>query len=230
VPAWTYRSFAQEKLRMTYVTDPGQARELVASILDWQPEAVAIDFETAHRIRLVQLGFEIADGRARQLVFDCDHVPSELLVPVFADASMLKLVHHSQFEQGWAVKETGVAIERVFDSCLAWKAIQAALEELGRREGQAAIDRVLPGWRKHPNTLEALCRLVLGFALPKDEQNSAWASQTLSPSQLNYAAMDVAVLAPLVARTMPILDALGLRAGVDEKARLVGVRALARHV
>jgi hypothetical protein len=62
----------------------------------------------------------------------------------------------------------------------------------------------------HPNTLAFLSQKICGFDMPKTEQAGYWGRPTLTPSQITYAALDVAVLPHVVQDTKKIVAALGI--------------------
>lgn len=124
-----------------------------------------------------------------------------MLKPLFEAQHVEKLIHYAPFEQAWSIVHVGCPIANVYDTCAAFQSIQKEFERWETRadKGRAAIDEILPGWSKQPNGLAPITRRVHGFDLPKDEQASDWGEDELSDKQIEYAAMDVAVL-PEVAR------------------------------
>lgn len=65
--------------------------------------------------------------------------------------------------------------------------------------------------------LAALAQRHHDVSLPKDEQRSDWSVRPLTPSQLSYAAADVAFLIPLAETLAAELAAAGRRAWADEE-------------
>lgn len=65
--------------------------------------------------------------------------------------------------------------------------------------------------------LAALAKRHHDVSLPKDEQRSDWSVRPLRPSQLSYAAADVAYLIPLAEQLARELAAAGRRAWADEE-------------
>jgi ribonuclease D len=218
---WSYQEFRSAKLDYAYITQASEAKRIVHAIEAFEPQAVAIDFETTRSsIRLIQMGFDPPGFRARQLIFDCHRIPAELLLPIMGNPTIEKMIHHSQFEQKWTHSRLGIVMENVFDTCIAWKLIQGALATHISR----GPEELIPGWKKHPNKLTTLCEGYLGFALPKEQQTSRWEQENLSVEQLVYAALDVAVLPPLTTYTKQLLQFLQLNIEVDQRARAVAAR------
>lgn len=219
---WTYESFQKEKLRFDYITDPLKAKNTLRQINRFPPKSVAVDFETTKdKIRLIQLGFDVPGYHARQMVIDCNAVNSSVCRDLFQNKNLVKLIHFSRFEQKWATAELGVAIENVFDTCLAWRTIQSHCKAMIQNGQKETLQKVLPAYFPHKNTLQSLCEHYLGFSLPKEEQASDWGQSQLSESQVVYAAMDVAVLPPLARHTYRVARVLNLLEQVENSIQKV---------
>lgn len=69
----------------------------------------------------------------------------------------------------------------------------------------------------HPNTLAHLAQSICGFDMPKTEQAGYWGRETLTRSQVTYAALDVAVLPTIVDHTKKVVADLGIEKDVYER-------------
>jgi ribonuclease D len=226
-----YVDFCVEHLDITLVTTELQLAQALAEIRASGVSEVALDVETvlddyAQRkeeakgsLRTVQLGIhDPALGVApRQWIIDCHACHSSPLIELFTDPTITKLIHNSSFEAEWIASRYGVELVGVFDTMIAWRRIQSALDKLSEEERVAAG---FGGLKRKPkaqshyaffgNALGDLVSRHLGFKLPKDEQIGDWGRRELSGAQLIYGALDVALLPPLTAQTKDALDRLGI--------------------
>lgn len=195
---------------------------LAAAIRKYGIRQISVDFETASkngrygientRLRLVQIGLtHPAFGGTRQYVIDCDQADPRLLNDVFRDGRIEKLIHWSPFEQSNARVFLGVEIANVYDTGFAMQSINKELGRWLEREdkGRAAVDAIRPGWEWHRASLTVACEKLLGMELPKEMQLSDWSGE-LTEDQLDYAALDVAVLPPLARETKKLARQLGI--------------------
>jgi len=89
------------------------------------------------------------------------------------------------------------------------------LRKVMETEGLKAAQDLVPEWEQHSNTLASLSQRYLGMELPKESQTSDWGQETLNGKQIVYAAMDVAILPPLVKEVKSIAAKLGVDGKVD---------------
>jgi ribonuclease D len=59
-----------------------------------------------------------------------------------------------------------------------------------------------------------MTKKILGFEIPKTEQAGYWGRPTLTPNQVTYAAVDVAVLPQITRETKQIVEDLGIEDAV----------------
>lgn len=224
-----YARFARENLRIHYIEDDEQLERALAFLDQLGPQAIALDFETASKnglygtsngsLRLIQVGVSVPEPH--QLLIDCHRVDARALRPLFSDPTIEKVIHYSQFEQGWSVAALGTKIEPVFDTCAAAKLISDRLGKLSPEE----LSELLPNGAWSNNKLRTLVSSLLGIELPKEEQTGDWARPELSAGQLVYAAMDVAILAPLAAPLKQLAARLGCEEQLAEQAKKVANNA-----
>jgi ribonuclease D len=209
----SYEQFAREKLAIELIEDDRAAHEAAQRLCRLSPSRLAVDFETAANsgfgvfngsLRLIQLAVdEPQRGIApRQVIIDCFRADPRPFLELLEDDRVDKLIHHMLFEQRWAAIRLGVTINPVLDTRYAWQFLQRRL----RNGGEWA----LPGYEEHDNKLATLVERYLGFALPKAEQSGDWGRRSLTPQQIMYAAMDVAVMGPLADRTLEVARKLGV--------------------
>ncbi|MBP0019409.1 MAG: DNA-directed DNA polymerase [Cyanobacteria bacterium SBLK] len=139
---------------------------------------LGIDCETTgldpyrHKVRLIQL----AALDRPTIVIDCFAIPDLAPLRSLLSSPCLKIGHNLKFE--WLMlTRKGLSLQPpFFDTYLAYRVLTAGL--------------------KKRLSLEAIAMKLLGIALDKTEQTSDF-SGTLTPKQLQYAAMDAAILLPL---------------------------------
>ncbi len=150
--------------------------------------AIGFDTETTHldpyrgRLRLLQLsapdGVTLID---LNLFADGDPKQSAALAPLrelLASPRPIKIAHNAKFDAKWTKHTLGIELGGVFDTLLASQLISAGDQE----------DR---------HNLEAVASRYLNETIDKAERLSDWSSAELSEAQLQYAAVDAAVLVPL---------------------------------
>lgn len=189
------------QLDMTVIHRPAELRRLVKILLDC--DTIALDIETASTVSgydvtqgtpsLIQIGIDDPVHGRRQFVVDCFDVDPEPLMKVMRDPSVEKIIHNSAYEQRWFAYHWGVEITNVFCTYTAFQKIRKQLLE---EYDAAGLER--PAKATDVKLGLAYCsERALGVQMDKSEQGSLWSRPQLSKSQLEYAALDVAVLHPL---------------------------------
>lgn len=155
---------------------------------------VAIDTETTglslvtDRLCLAQIGD--GEGNVWLVKFDGSDYRAPNLRKVLEDPRLTKLFHFARFDLAMLQKWLDLTeIHPAFCTKIASKLTQ-------------------PGPGKH--NLRTLCQQYLGVELDKTEQISNWAAETLSDSQIAYAASDVLYLHQLYAIMRDKLTEMGL--------------------
>ena len=145
-----YLAFVRDNLKIDYIDDDVHLRRAIAQIMR-SKKPVSIDFETAIEsysdktrgaLRLVQLGISTPRGekKGRQWVIDCFRVDPTPVIEVFESEEMEKYIHYLFFEEDWATSRFGHSINRIYDTCIAWRAIQGYLTNGMRAAAVAACD------------------------------------------------------------------------------------------
>jgi ribonuclease D len=158
--------------------------------------AVAIDSESQglhpRRDRLCVVQLSSGDGTAHLVHFPEPEYDAPNLKAVLADKRITKIFHFARFDMAIMRQNLGVM------------ATPAYCTKISSRLVRTYTDR---------HGLKDLCKELLGVELSKEQQSSDWASEQLSPAQIQYAAADVLHLHALKAR----LDTMLAREG---RARL----------
>lgn len=196
-------------LDYTVLTTPKDVRAMVRE-LTRHAHSFALDIETASNrgwgpangaTRLVQIGVDQPGVGRRQWVIDLAHVRAggiEPLLPLLEDGAREVIIHNGRFEQEWIGYEFDTDIHGIYDTLVAWRAIE---RELRRHD---------PHRPKNKNSLDRVLERVSGVTIPKEMQGSNWGRQDLSEQQMIYAATDVATLPPLAHETKALAERLGL--------------------
>ena len=166
------------KMDYQLVTNPEELSDAIVPYL--QAEVLAVDIETTGldpytaKIRLIQ----IAAPELPVLVIDVFKAPEviEALKSLFSNDAV-KVFQNAKFDLKFLTR-AGMKIEgQIFDTMLATQLLQAGLQKAAR--------------------LDVIVKAYLGEELPKEEQQSDWAAESLTKSQVQYAANDAAILLPL---------------------------------
>ncbi|MDQ1592825.1 MAG: polymerase [Pyrinomonadaceae bacterium] len=165
--------------------------------------AVGFDTETTaldpYRGRMRLMQFAAPEGVPYLVDLDCfrtgdDRAPDlDALAPLLellAAARPVKVAHNAKFDAKWTKHQFGTELGGIFDTMLASQLVSAGESE----------DR---------HSLAAVAARYLDETVDKSEQLSDWGG-TLSPSQLEYAARDAALMLPLRERLIELLKRDGL--------------------
>lgn len=238
--------FAERHLRYELVADEAAlARELDAiraARAEGRMVSIAVDLEYTENsdhdrrlLRLVQVGLGGPgnDVEPRQLLVDAQAVDAKPLQELFGDPALEKQVHAPGGDYEQWFRYVGLRGEHevdrwafcnVYDPAArvgALNTLDASLPE----ERRAQLERLVGGreedGRLLPQKLASLTERLLGFRLSKRQRRSNWSRRELSPAQLRYAALDVAVAPFVVDRLRELergLAGLGLDLGAAAEA------------
>jgi hypothetical protein len=222
-----YQKFKKDKLNIIYLTTDQQVKEVAKLIRQINPQLMSLDLETASQsagfgpakgsfsgtIRTIQLGLDEPERgiKPMQILIDCHKASPRPFVPFLRSRGIEKQIHFLDYEQSWSLTQLGTSIGQIYDTRLAYYVIQRKLKKMSDQEIQA----VFPEYRPHSNRLDDLTKNLMGIELPKTNQASDWGKQQLSPDQLIYAAMDVAILPELTRKVKENASKLGLEKEID---------------
>ncbi|MDP6063896.1 MAG: hypothetical protein QGI49_03800, partial [SAR202 cluster bacterium] len=182
-----------------YISDIEHARRVVAELM--AESVIGLDIETTgldpllDKIRLVQLACPGAT-----YVIDAYHVPMDVLTPVL-NGGPAKIAHNAKFDAGFLYEAPGgVMPEPLYDTMLADQVVRDCA---------------------YRRSLKNIAEDYLGESLDKEEQVSDWGSEHLTQAQIEYAAIDAAVLLPLKEKLDERADSLGLSEVVELENRTV---------
>ena len=140
-------------------------------------ECVAIDTESMGlnhaRDRLCVVQLSAGDGTAHLVQFEKDSYAAPNLKKMLRDPSITKLFHFARADLAMISHYLGIMPEPVYCTKVASLLARTFTDRHG---------------------LKDLCRDLLGFELPKEQQTSDWGAATLTPEQQAYAASDVLYL------------------------------------
>lgn len=163
-----------------------------SNILAADTETTGLD-PHSDRLRLIQLG---APGLP-VLLIDCDtFLPGGIgiLQDLFHQTGRV-IFHNAKFDLQFLLA-VGITVPHIFDTMLA-----------------AQLLRPCGGPVK--SSLAAVSDHYLGITLDKTEQTGNWSTASLTPTQLQYAALDAAVLLKLYELMVPLLSRNGLNRIAD---------------
>jgi len=172
------------------ITTPAELNAATAAL---SPHAaVGFDAETTSldpysgRLRLMQ--FSAPGGTAYIIDLDCFSDDGNALAPLralLAAARPVKVAHNAKFDAKWTKHQLGTELGGIFDTMLASQLVSAGESE----------DR---------HSLAAVAARYLDETVDKSEQLSDWSGE-LTPTQLEYAARDAALMLPLRERLIELL-------------------------
>ena len=140
-------------------------------------KSVAIDTETLglnpHRDRLCLMQLSAGDGTSHLVQFAAGEYNAPNLVAMLEDPSIIKLFHFARFDVAVIQKYLDVICRPVYCTKIASKLTRTYTEKHG---------------------LKDLCAELLDVDISKQQQQSDWGAEKLSPEQLEYAASDVLYL------------------------------------
>ena len=162
-------------------------------------DAVAIDTETMglnpHRDRLCLVQLSRGDGDCHLVQLPPgESIDAPCLAALLIDETVLKIFHFARFDVAVLEHALGVRCGPIYCT------------KIASRLSRTFTDR---------HGLKDLCRDLLGVEISKQQQSSDWGADTLSRSQLEYAANDVLHLHALKQK----LDAMLAREGRTELAQ-----------
>ena len=140
-------------------------------------DSVAVDCEAmglnSNRDRLCVVQLSAGDGVCHLVQLDKDRYDAPNLKAVLADKKITKIFHYARFDVGVIKRFLGVDCTPVYCT------------KIASRLARTYTDR---------HGLKDVCRELVGVELSKEQQSSDWGAETLSESQINYAAIDVLYL------------------------------------
>jgi len=139
--------------------------------------SVAVDTETQglslvrDKLCLVQLSAGDGDAHIVQMNRDSYECPN--LKALLSDPKVEKIFHFARFDVAMIKRDLGIDMTPIYCTKIASGLVRTYTDAHG---------------------LKNLCKELLGVDLSKQQQSSDWASDSLSKSQLEYAASDVLYL------------------------------------
>ena len=182
------------------INDPAELASAVAELSGHA--AVGFDTETTaldpYRGRMRLMQFSAPGGAAYIIDLDRfrepdgkpDRAALAPLLELLAAPRPVKVAHNAKFDAKWTKHQLDTELGNVFDTMLASQLVSAGESE----------DR---------HSLAAVAARYLDETVDKSEQLSDWSGE-ISPSQLEYAARDAALMLPLRERLIELLKRDGL--------------------
>jgi ribonuclease D len=169
---------------------------------------VAVDSETLglkpHRDRLCVVQVSAGDGNAHVVQFDGTTWTAPHLKALLADPAVVKIFHFARFDVAVFQRYLGVVTTPLYCTKIASKLVRTYTDRHG---------------------LKDLASEIAGHDMSKQQQSSDWASATLSPEQIAYAASDVLYLHAIKAKLDQMLDRDGRRAEAEACFAFLTARA-----
>jgi len=170
-------------------------------------DSVAVDTETMglnlHRDRLCLVQLSDGNGKAYliQVTKDVDPVN---LKKLFTDSSVLKIFHYARFDVAKIMHDLGVKVYPIYCTKIAHKLVRPCAAS---------------------HSLKSLCQELLNVELCKEEQQSDWGAQELTPAQKKYAANDVLYLHAIKEKLDKLLEREGRQKLAQSCFDFIPVRA-----
>ena len=172
------------------------------------PNGVAIDTETLglnpNRDRLCLVQLSGGDGVAHIVQLKAGRYAAPNLKALLSDPKTLKIFHFARFDVAVLEKYLGVATAPLYCTKIASKLVRTYTDR---------------------HSLKDLCAELTGVELSKLQQSSDWAAETLSESQLAYAASDVLYLHQMKEKLDMMLAREGRTDLAEAAFRFLPVRA-----
>jgi hypothetical protein len=194
-----YLAFVKENIHITYIPDPlsridsdEQLKIALKQIKAVQDAGISldIDFEVAIDsyadrtrgvLRTVQIGAcDLANKLVgpKQWVIDCYYVNPSKLTQVFGRPGQ-KNIHYLFFEQDWTMTRFGTPIVDIFDSCIAWRGIQAYMANSLRAADYATRGDNIP---RH---IRRVLGCTLNFTQVNEEYNDLFGAACYTAARLD---------------------------------------------
>lgn len=182
-------------MAVRWIRTGAELEELVDELATCRAIGIDTEADSLHhyteKVCLIQL---IAFGGASCLIDPLALGDLSPLAPIFADPSVLKVVHGGDNDVRLMRRDFGFACQTMFDTSIAARLLGDT--ELG---------------------LQALVRNLLGVELSKSSQRDDWSKRPLTPKQEAYALADVAHLMALAANLTERLAEAGRTAWAREE-------------
>jgi ribonuclease D len=140
-------------------------------------KSIAIDTETLGlnplRDRLCLIQMSAGDGSSHLVQFEAGQYDAPNLKKILADESILKIFHFARFDIAVIKQYLGITCRPVYCTKIASKLTRTYTDRHG---------------------LKDICAELLDVDISKQQQQSDWGANELSPQQLEYAASDVLYL------------------------------------
>lgn len=165
------------------------------SRLGYDTEATGLDLLGGSRLLLMQLG-----TRDFCYVFDARKVNTQLLKPILESKSILKVLHNAKFDYQSTKIGTGILLDNVFDTMLAYRLLTSGLIETGDGKYVPAGFRDKSRKNFPYKSLNFLTQRYLGISLDKEVRDTFINhpyDKNFSAAQIKYAAEDIFYLHPL---------------------------------
>jgi ribonuclease D len=179
----------------SWIDTPAGLREVARRLAGHGAVALDTEGDSLHhypaRLSLVQLSVETGEAWLVDTLALSDLSP---LAPIFADPSILTVVHAGDNDLAHLKRRHGLVFAGLFDTSIAARFLG------GRALG-----------------LDTLIAQYLALELPPSRQKDNWSARPLSAEQERYAAADVQHLIALRGRLIEALDAAGRLAWVEEE-------------
>jgi ribonuclease D len=189
-----------------YVTTADALAEAVAIFRRAAVVGVDTESDSLHayqeRVSLIQ----ISDGRFNAVIDPLLLADVQPLAPLFADPTILKVFHGSDYDVVGLKRDFGFHIVTIFDTCLAAQAAGEPKYSLGD-----------------------LLQRYFSVTLEKKYQKAHWSKRPLGPDLLDYAAKDTQYLPPLYDIMRKEVEAKGRLAQIEEEGEWMSRREWTGH-
>jgi ribonuclease D len=140
-------------------------------------DSVAVDTETMglnpYRDRLCLIQMSAGDGNCHIVQFRQGEYDAPNVRALLSNPAVTKIFHYARFDLATLYHHLGLMVEPVFCT------------KIASRLARTYTDR---------HGLKDVCSELLDIEISKEQQQSDWGAETLSPAQLTYAAADVLYL------------------------------------
>jgi ribonuclease D len=180
------------------ITTPEALRQVAQRLARETIIAFDLEADSMHHYREQVCLLQISTSSENLIIDPLACTDFSPLVPLFSNASILKIFHGADYDVRMLHRSFGIEIHNLFDTMIACQFL-----------GESAVG------------LAAALKKRFGVELDKRYQQADWSRRPLPAEMLDYAAKDTSLLIPLYQQLIAELSAKGRLSWVEEECALL---------